>query len=222
MGCCLGRYASPSEPGVKATSEWPLNMLRTGDLILFVDKRHPKLYSHVAAVVFLPTLFPSDPVLILESVEGPTPTIAQSSATIGEIEHEPLIDKLTNRQAVSGSVRLVGLRARLQQLPKDSEVLLKLVHNVDTQLELQRRQGGGNGVSGGFAESDILSWINNYQSSFSLNTPAGVTFDFLASLGISGTTTPKRLNIGTIVQGDLFRRDNWTTTPQLFSIQVYT
>ena len=220
MGCCLGRYASPDNQPVRANSGVPVAFLRTGDIVLFVDKTRAKLsYSHVGVVVFLPTIYPNDPIMILECVDQQKTTIAQSDSMLGEQEHDALVDKLTNQNAPDGVVRLVSLTTRLQQLPKNSEVLLKLVHQNDKQLEIQRRKGGVNGVSGGFNETNIISWINQYQGQMRTGTAVGVTFDFLRYLGISPEKAPRRLNMNAIVQGKIVAENNWSTESQLSNLK---
>jgi hypothetical protein len=218
MGCCLGHYTASADD-LSAKPGLSRSILRTGDLVLLVEKRQSQLsVSHVAAVVYLPTLFPSDPLLLLECVEETTSPIGQPNESIQD--GDPLVDKLTLEHALTGTARLVSLGARLRQLPAGSEVLLQLVQSSNAQLELKRREAGANGVAGGFNENEVLSWINNYQNVTSTNTAVGVTVDFLRYLGISESTLPKRLNINTIVQGSLIRRSHWRASTQLFSLQT--
>jgi hypothetical protein len=219
MGCCLGRYSTSVEDlKTQAESGLPLNLLRTGDVLLFTDRHQKKIaISHVAVVVYLPSLFPNDPLMLLECVEQSPASIGQS---VGEHDTAPLVDKLTDTHAISGSVRLVGLKARLKQVPQGSEVFLQFIQNTIAQLELKRRQVGGNGEAGGFNENDVLGWIHQYQATLKSNTAVGVAVDFLQYLGISDTTVPKRLNIDTIVRGTLIRTGKWRTGQQLFNLQV--
>jgi hypothetical protein len=222
MGCCLGRYSTPAVSPVRENSRIPMGFLRTGDIVLFADKREKKLsFSYVGVVVFLPTIFPNDPVLILECADQVKTSIDQPISAQGEKEHNTLVDKLTNRNRSEGEMRLVSLTARLQQLPKDSEVLLKLVHYTDSQLEIQRRKLGSNGVAGGFNENTVLAWINQYQNQIKTGFPAHMTFDFLRHLGISETTSVKRLDINAIAQGKLIAEHNWSMDAQFSNIQLH-